>query len=162
MRVVAFALSAVRASAVRDSCVLAGHSQNVISSGVTFTRMDLIHAAIWVSDVDETVAFYRDGLGLDHNWEFTGDDGVRNVYLGGADGEIQFKYDPDGEPPSPDGGLDHLAVGVDDTDAVFDRLRERTDCPVVEPPTTMAEIGRRVAFVEDPDGYVVELVEVID
>lgn len=42
---------------------------------------DVIHTALWVSDIDETVDFYVDGLGLAHNWEFTSD-GVRNVYLG--------------------------------------------------------------------------------
>ncbi|XVH30245.1 VOC family protein [Haloferacaceae archaeon DSL9] len=121
--------------------------------------MDVIHTAIWVADADRTIEFYRDGLGLDLNWEFTAD-GVRNVYLGGEHGELQFKHEQDGDHPvGTAGGLDHVAVGVDDADAVFERVTERTDCPVVEGPTTMEEISRRVAFVEDPDGYVVELVE---
>lgn len=120
---------------------------------------DVIHTALWVSDLDATIDFYADGLGLERNWEFTSD-GVRNVYLGGPRGEYQFKYDPEGDRETgPGGGLDHVAVGVESTDEAFERLVERADPPVVEEPTTMTDIDRRVAFVEDPDGYVVELVE---
>ncbi|WP_117591239.1 VOC family protein [Haloprofundus halophilus] len=120
---------------------------------------DVIHTALRVSDIDATLDFYVDGLGLELNWEFTSD-GVRNVYVGGDDGEFQFKYDPDSDDPvGPAGGFDHLAVGVDSTDETFERLVDHSDPSVVTEPTTMEDIGRRVAFVEDPDGYVVELVE---
>ncbi|WP_224336375.1 VOC family protein [Haloprofundus halobius] len=122
---------------------------------------DVIHTALWVSDIESTLDFYVDGLGLEHNWEFTSD-GVRNVYVGGDHGEFQFKSDVDGGGDAavgPCGGFDHLAVGVDSTDETFERLVDHSDPPVATEPTTMAEIDRRVAFVEDPDGYVVELVE---
>ncbi|WP_224449949.1 VOC family protein [Haloprofundus salilacus] len=120
---------------------------------------DIIHTALRVSDIDATVAFYVDGLGLERNWEFT-KDGVRNVYVGGEHCDFQFKYDPEGDDATgPGGGFDHLAVGVDSTDEAFERLVDRSDPPVVTEPTTIERIDRRVAFVEDPDGYVVELVE---
>jgi lactoylglutathione lyase len=120
---------------------------------------DVIHTALWVSGIDDTVDFYVDGLGLEHNWEFTSD-AVRNVYIGGPEAEFQFKHDPDGDQEAgPGGGFAHLAVGVERTDEAFESLVEHRDPPVVEEPTTMAQIDRRVAFVEDPDGYVVELVE---
>jgi lactoylglutathione lyase len=121
--------------------------------------MDVIHTAIWVSDVDQTREFYVDALGLEENWSFTGDDGVEDVYIGGENAEFQFKYDPDGGPEVDSGTIDHVAVGVDSVNETFERLVERADPPVREPPTTMEDIDRRVAFVEDPDGYVVELVE---
>ena len=124
--------------------------------------MDVIHTAIWVSDIDRTREFYVDGLGLTENWAFTADDGVRNVYIGGENAEFQFKYDPDGGPEIDPGTMAHVAVGVDSTDETFERLVEREDPPVHEAPTTMDEIDRRVAFVEDPDGYVVELVERVE
>lgn len=124
--------------------------------------MDVIHTALWVSDLERTRAFYVEGLGLTENWSFTGDDGVENVYVGGENGELQFKYDPEGGPTIESGAMDHVAVSVDSTDKAFDRLVDREDPPVREAPTTMEEIDRRVAFVEDPDGYVVELVERVD
>lgn len=120
---------------------------------------DVIHTALWVSNLETTVDFYTNGLDLDRNWEFTSD-GVRNVYLGGPHGEFQFKHDPNGDyDTGTGGGLAHVAVGVESTDDAFEQLAEHSDPPVVKPPTTMSDIDRRVAFVEDPDGYVVELVE---
>ena len=123
--------------------------------------MDVIHTALWVSDIDQTRSFYVDALGLEENWSFTSD-GVQNVYVGGEHAEFQFKYDPEGGPEIDPGTMAHVAVGVDSVDETFERLLERADPPLREEPTTMDEIDRRVAFVEDPDGYVVELVERLD
>lgn len=119
--------------------------------------MHYSHTAIQVADLEATLAFYEGGLGLDHQWDFTLD-GVRNYYVGTGDtAQLQLKHDPDGGEVDT-AGLDHLAFGVDDADAAFDRLVAATDCPVVTPPQDVSEAGRRVAFVEDPDGYHVELV----
>ncbi|MFC6716996.1 VOC family protein [Natrialbaceae archaeon GCM10025810] len=122
--------------------------------------MEVIHTALWTDDLDETIEFYVDVLGLERTWGFTADDGVENVYVGTEDGaELQFKYDPDGESTPDPAGIDHLALGVDDTDAVFERVVEETGCEVEVEPTTMEDIDVRVAFIRDPAGYVVELVE---
>jgi lactoylglutathione lyase len=122
--------------------------------------MDVIHAAIRVDDVDEMRAFYVDALGLDEHGSFTFD-GVENVYVGGEHGEIQFRYDPERtEPVEPDReAFDHVAVGVEDVDDALADLVAETGCPVIEEPLTVERAGARVAFVEDPQGYVLELVE---
>lgn len=123
------------------------------------TRMEVIHSAIWVSDLEETLSFYVDALGLEKTHEFEGGDGAKNVYVAGeGDAEIQFKYDPDIEPPAP-AGFDHIAVAVEDTDAEVERLVEETGCTVRRGPLTSEGANARVAFIEDPDGYGVELVE---
>jgi lactoylglutathione lyase len=122
--------------------------------------MDVIHTCIWVSDLDRSYEFYTAGLGLEesHRFELNG---LENVYVGGDHGEIQLRFDPESDREvDPDRQtLDHVALGVDDVDAEFERLRAETGCPVVEEPFTVEQAGARVAFVEDPDGYVVELVE---
>jgi lactoylglutathione lyase len=123
--------------------------------------MDVIHTAIWVSDLDATSEFYEDVLGLTYDRQFELD-GVTNYYVGSdADAELQFKYDPDEETTVEPSGVDHLAVGVDDVDAEFERIVEACDPPVVTEPTTIEQANARVAFIEDPDGYVVELVEAL-
>ncbi|MFA9417155.1 VOC family protein [Natrinema sp. HArc-T2] len=124
--------------------------------------MDVIHTALWVSDIDRTREFYVDALGLTENWSFTGDDDVENVYIGGDNAEFQFKYDPEGGPDIDSGTMAHVAVSVDSTDETVERLVERVDPPIQRAPTTMDDLGLRVAFVEDPDGYVVELVEALE
>ncbi len=123
--------------------------------------MDVIHAALRVEDIDRTLAFYRDALGLTVTNEFVGGDGATNVYLAGEGGaELQFKYHADGpNPPVEPAGIDHVALEVDDTDAEVERLVEETDCRLLRGPLTSEGANARVAFIEDPDGYGVELVE---
>ncbi len=121
--------------------------------------MDVIHTAIWVSDLENAREFFVDGLGLEENWSFTLD-GVENVYVGGEHGEIQLRYDPDQGPPNSDRKtIDHIAVSVDDADAETERMVEETGCKVVEGPLSVDVADARVSFIEGPDGYVVELVE---
>lgn len=127
--------------------------------------MEVIHTALWCSSIDETTAFYTEGVGLDHHWDFTADDGVENHYFGADSGaEIQFKYDPDGADVPTPAGYDHIALGVDDTDAAFDRITRATGCPVLREPETLdLPVGDvRIAFLEDPDGYAVELVQPLE
>ena len=126
--------------------------------------MDVLHSAVWVSDVDETLAFYVDALGLERTHEFESGEGARNVYVAGeGDTEIQFKHHPDHEvPPGDASRFDHVAVAVDDTDAEVERLVEETGCTVRRGPLTSEGANARVAFSEDPDGYGVELVEFLD
>lgn len=121
--------------------------------------MQVIHTAINVSDLDATTEFYEGVLGLEHQWDFT-HDGVINYYVGTDEGaEIQFKYDPEADEPVAPAGIDHLALSVDDVDAIFERVVAESDCSVVLEPTMIEAAGSRVAFVTDPDGYVVEFVQ---
>lgn len=124
--------------------------------------MDVIHTAVWVDNIERTIEFYTEGLELDVNWEVV-NDGVQYVYIGGEHGEIQCKYDPDADyETGAAGGFDHIAIGVENTDEAFETLCEREDPPVHTPPITLSTMNRRIAFVEDPDGYVVELVQQLD
>lgn len=120
--------------------------------------MDLLHTAIWVSDVEQSVDFYE-ALGLERQWSFELD-GVENVYVGNDDGEMQLRYDPDREPPeTPDReDFDHIGFGVDDTDEMYETAIEAGATTVLEP-TEISKVDLYVAFVEDPDGYVLELIE---
>ncbi|GAB7020744.1 VOC family protein [Halostagnicola bangensis] len=123
--------------------------------------MDVIHSALWVSDIDETLSFYVDSLGLEKTREFESGEGARNVFVAGdSDTEIQFKSHPDREPSSD--GFDHVAIEVDDTDAEVERLVEETGCRVRRGPLTSDGANARVAFIEDPDGYGIELVQEFD
>ena len=128
------------------------------------TRMDVLHSAIWVSDMDQTLEFYCDALDLEKTREFESGDGARNVYVAGeSDTEIQFKHHPDhGVPEQRGDGYDHVAIAVDDTDAEVERLVEETGCTVRRGPLTSEGANARVCFIEDPDGYGIELVEEFD
>lgn len=126
--------------------------------------MQVIHHAVWVADIDRTLAFYVDGLGLHETRRFVSGDGATNVFVAGDDAvEIQFKFhaDGDGGPVEPS-GFDHVAVAVDDTDAEVERLVAETGCRLRRGPLDSDGANARVAFLEDPDGYGVELVQEFD
>lgn len=120
--------------------------------------MELAHAALWVSDLDRAVAFYEE-LGLRRNWSFSMD-GVENVYLAAdEDGDaLQLKYDPDRTTPvAPSrADVDHVAFTVDDVDEWFERAVEAGASVLVEP-TVVEAADAYVSFVEDPEGYALEL-----
>ncbi|ELY61892.1 VOC family protein [Natronolimnohabitans innermongolicus] len=120
--------------------------------------MDVQHTAIRVSDLEATREFYEEGLGLEYSQDFQTESGVHNYYVTGddLDTELQFVSDPDADDVDP-AGIVHLAIRVDDVDETFDALVEAVDPSVAGEPTTIEPANARAAFVEDPDGYEVEL-----
>lgn len=124
--------------------------------------MDVIHAAVWVSDMAAAREFLVEGVGLEEHRSLTLD-GVENVWLGGEHGEIQLRHEPGRPAPTPDrSALDHVALSVDDVDREVERIVDRTGSRVVEEPRTVEAAGARIAFLEGPEGYVLELVEDLD
>ncbi|MBP2249841.1 lactoylglutathione lyase [Halarchaeum solikamskense] len=124
--------------------------------------MDVLHSALWVSDLESTLEFYETEIGLTKLNEFEGGDGATNVYLEGDNGVVlQFKHHPDrdnDEPIEPT-ALDHLAFGVDDVDATVEHLVEEAGCTHVRGPLDSEGASARIAFIEDPNGYGIELID---
>ncbi|MGM0606291.1 MAG: VOC family protein [Halobacteriota archaeon] len=123
--------------------------------------MQILHTCLNVSDADRTADWYVEQLGFERSWEFTTEDGsTRNVYVADENG-VEFQLsDTDGVEPSDDGDLfDHVAVKVDDVDATFDRIDHHG---VVKAPGDQPAAGARTAFVKDPDGHAVELIEPLE
>jgi lactoylglutathione lyase len=127
--------------------------------------MEVIHTAIWTTDLDRMKEFFIDDIGLEHQKDFVGDDGVTNYYVGGEDGaRIQLKHDPEADIEVDPSGIAHVAISVDDTDGLVESLAERDDCQTVDGPKTINDgvADRRIAFVEGPDGYVFELEQTLE
>ena len=108
------------------------------------------------SDFERSVAWYRDTLGLSVYREFGAGGEVTGVvfFLGGAGLELSRS----GARPSSLGHGLVLWLQVPDVDAEHARLAA-ADVTVREPPTTMPW-GLREAWIEDPDGIGICLVEV--
>ncbi|MFC6766966.1 VOC family protein [Natrinema soli] len=117
--------------------------------------MDVLHTAINVSDIDETAAFYEDLLGLHRTREFEVD-GVRNYCVGGG-GTAEIQFREVAEPGDP-AGIDHLSIATDDVDATVASAIEEWNSSVEMGPESV-EDGVRLAFITDPEGYTVELIE---
>ena len=120
--------------------------------------MDALHVCLNVSDADELAQWYKDNLGFEDSWEFTSDDSeTRNVYVADGNGfELQLS-DTEGADDFEDGtAWDHFAVHVQDVDAAFEDIDNHG---VVKEPADQPAAGARTAFINDPDGHVVELIE---
>jgi lactoylglutathione lyase len=139
------------------------------------------HGGIAVSDMERSLTFYRDALGLEVHFDVTLDavDYVREVlgvemrdarlvYLRvpGSDGvfvELVEYHGTDGRPIVPrawDPGTGHLCFHVADAAALHARvvaLGFRTRSPAVATIPVGPNRGGRAAYVLDPDGYHIEL-----
>ena len=105
-----------------------------------------------VSDLDATVGFYE-LAGLSCSGRAAGE-----ATVGGPDGGGQFQLAHRPDTPVRMGGLWKLYVYVDDCAAVYDAL-VAAGHPSIMVPTRLDRWPVTVAFVEDPDGYQVELVQ---
>ncbi|MFB6311983.1 MAG: VOC family protein [Salinirussus sp.] len=117
--------------------------------------MDVIHVCLNVADATRAADWYCEQLGFERSWEFELEN-TRNLYVVDGEGfELQLS-DTAGKDPEPGTAWDHLAVSVDDVDAAFERIDNHG---VVQAPADNEAAGARTAFIEDPDGHVVELVQ---
>ena len=124
----------------------------------------LLHTMIRVLDLERSIAFYRDHLGMKllHRTDYEGGR-FTNAFVGYGDENthavIELTHNWDQKEPYDKGtGFGHLAVAVPDIHATCERL-EKAGVPVPRPPGPMKHGTTVIAFVEDPDGYKIELVE---
>ncbi|WP_078505733.1 VOC family protein [Streptomyces violaceusniger] len=64
-----------------------------------------------------------------------------------------------GDPEAPHQTFTHLALQVPDLDAAFARLTAECGAGAVSPPAPGATEGMRYAYVADPEGNLLELIE---
>ncbi len=125
--------------------------------------MKFLHTMIRVNDLEESLRFYCDVLGMkllrrkDYpSGKFTlafvgyGDENTNTV--------VELTYNWDTHTYNVGDGFGHLALGVDDIYQTCDDLRSR-GAKVVREPGPMAHGGGHIAFIEDPNGYKIELVD---
>jgi lactoylglutathione lyase len=116
---------------------------------------------IRVGDLDKSIAFYRDILGMEllrrkdfPEGKFTlaflgyGDESENTVL------ELTHNWETTGYDIG--NGYGHIAIGVDDVYAACDRIKA-AGSHVVREPGPMMHGSTVIAFVEDPDGYKIEL-----
>jgi lactoylglutathione lyase len=149
------------------------------------TVRSIWHAGFTVSDIERSVAFYRDAIGLRlrHRQEQANE--YTSTFVGYPDAHLrvaQFELSDGGSPRSghvlelveyvhPKGGTVppgtnavgnvHLAFEVSELDAIVQRAVAAGATPVSTPQRITAGIneGGRTVYLRDPDGITIELVE---
>ena len=125
--------------------------------------MRMLHTMIRVGDLEKSVAFYTDVLGMQllrrkdyASGRFT------LAFLGyGNEKEhtvLELTHNWDTEHYDLGNGYGHIALGVQDIQATCAGIADRGG-RLVREPGPMKHGSTVIAFLEDPDGYKVELIE---
>jgi lactoylglutathione lyase len=119
----------------------------------------LLHTRMRVTDMDQTIAFYTNVLGLEVLERKVSPRGSHLAFLRVPNSEelIELCSFPPSGPVKVQEDLVHLAFQIENLDATIAALRQQgiriTDGP------TKTSSGSRFIFIDAPDGYEVELIE---
>jgi lactoylglutathione lyase len=125
--------------------------------------MRLLHTMLRVGDLERSLAFYTDVLGMRLLRRRDYPDGRFTLAFVGYGDEsdtavIELTHNWDTSAYSIGTGYGHIAIGVDDIHSTCQAIVGRGG-RVVRPPGPMKHGSTVIAFVEDPDGYKVELIQ---
>lgn len=125
--------------------------------------MQFLHTMIRVNDLDESLRFYCDALGMKllRKQDYPGGE-FTLAFVGYGDEKdntvIELTHNWGTSSYDQGSAFGHLAIGVDDIYQACDELKGR-GVNVVREPGPMAHGGAIIAFIEDPNGYKVELID---
>ncbi|MFQ5345160.1 MAG: lactoylglutathione lyase [Mariprofundus sp.] len=125
--------------------------------------MRLLHTMIRVGDLDKSIDFYTRvmGMRLLRRKDYPGGR-FTLAFVGYGDESdtavIELTWNWDTESYDHGNAFGHIAIAVDDIYAVCDRIRG-DDGVISREPGPMKHGNTVIAFVRDPDGYAIELIE---
>lgn len=128
------------------------------------TKFRMLHTMIRVRDLEKSIDFYTRLLGMKllRRTDYPGGKFTLAFVGYGEETEhtvIELTHNWDQEEPYELGsGFGHIALGVPDIYGVCEAL-EREGVSIPRPPGPMKHGFTVIAFVEDPDGYKIELIE---
>jgi len=119
----------------------------------------LLHTRYRVNDLERTVRFYRDVLGLAEVRRFKSPRGSELVFLKAPESEetIEICSYPASGPVQVQPDLTHLAFEVDSL-AEFEKHLAEHGLKFSDGPTTTST-GTTFAFIDAPEGYEIELIQ---
>lgn len=125
--------------------------------------MRMLHTMIRVGNLDRSLEFYTDVLGMKLLRKHDYPDGRFTLAFVGYGPEdtntvLELTHNWDTESYDLGKGYGHIALGVDDIYTACDRIK-KAGGKVVREPGPMKHGTTVIAFIEDPDGYKVELIQ---
>lgn len=121
--------------------------------------MELLHTCYRIGDIDRSVAFYE-ALGFEERRRMPIRDEAINVFMGlpGDADRLELTYNHGVDAYELGTGYNHIAVSVSDINGTLEALAKQ-GIEAEKPPYQVREGGSFIAFVRDPDGYRIELIE---
>jgi lactoylglutathione lyase len=122
-----------------------------------------LHTMLRITDPDRSRSFYE-ALGMEFRRDMdivrSGELEATNYFFGvpGQEEELELTFNHDGRTYELGTAYGHIALGVDDLDETLTALAKKQIEPEREP-YRVREGGSRICFVQDPDGYRVELID---
>ena len=122
----------------------------------------VLHVAYHVADIERSLAFYKGVLGLQEQMRMPLGNGLQEVILGFPNAQsagVILMWNTE-QPAARDhgNGYSRFVLSVSDIDAAMTHLIAK-DVPVATPISTVGAF--KYAMVKDPDGYVIELLQII-
>jgi len=125
--------------------------------------MRILHTMIRVGDLEKSIRFYTEALGMEllRKNDYPGGE-FTLAFLGyGAEEEaavIELTHNWGTSSYDLGSGFGHIAIETDDIEGACDRVRELGG-RVTREPGPMKHGTTVIAFVNDPDGYVIEFIQ---
>ena len=125
--------------------------------------MRFLHTMIRVGDLERSVDFYTRLLGMKETRRRDVPEGKYTLVFVGygdeaSDCMIELTYNYGVEKYEMGSAFGHLAIGTDDIYGTCDRLAAE-GVKISRPPGPLKHGTTVIAFIEDPDGYKIELIE---
>jgi lactoylglutathione lyase len=122
-----------------------------------------LHTMLRVGDLDRAVKFYEDMFGMKEIRRWDAPAGkFTNAFVGFGPEEtdtiLEFTYNYGVEKYDIGTAYGHIAIGVPDVYATCERLRA-AGARITREPGPVKHGTTIIAFLEDPDGYKIELVQ---
>ena len=118
--------------------------------------MKLRWVTLHVSDMDKSVAFYRDLLGLKIDRQFGNEEHMITFFGEGDDAKVELIYQRGAAIENAGKGVS-MGFGVQNLDSVIEELKKHVTAPITGP--ISPNPGIRFYLVPDPDGYTIQLYE---
>jgi lactoylglutathione lyase len=121
--------------------------------------MQLLHTSITVKDMDESIAFYTEKLGMtlksrreikQNNAE------IAFLEIEGTNHRIELTWWKDKKDYAEGDQLDHIAFGVNDLRTTIESMRAK-GVDIAKEPYSLG--SSQIAFIKDPNGIWLELIE---
>jgi catechol 2,3-dioxygenase-like lactoylglutathione lyase family enzyme len=120
--------------------------------------LGLHHAGLYVENLERSIAFYHAVFGLVvAEVSSFGEEKIAFLAVGSARLELIETTTP----PRPSGVVDHVALEVDDLDALQPHLRKHAVTVLDPTPILIPELQARIQFCLGPDAERIELFEYV-